>query len=417
MKKEFQKVFMPLLFVFIGVVLNSSKTDSKPTLYVIGDSTASLYDADSYPRTGWAQVLQPFFNADSVMVNDKAASGRSSRSYYLEKGKWDVVSQLFKPGDYLFIQFAHNDEKTDEYRHTDPATTFKDYLNIYINRARDKGAYPVLLSSIPRNNWSGSVIQQAHKPYTVAMKQVADSANVPFIDMEAITMAYLNSKGKTYATDSVYNNLKAGVWPNYTAGNSDGTHLQEKGAFELCQVLISDLLKVEGFPEIDKLKANTQKAIRISAMPNPNLKGKITGNGIFKAGSKITLKTAPVSGYEFIKWTLENDTTTYSTSSTISFDTDSANIEFVAHLESILGKNEIHRDNDFKIYPNPANHYLNINVKEENWQVEIYNSNGALLLTANNQKNIDVSSFLNGFYLVKVSTKSNQFSSQIQISK
>ncbi|HPR32776.1 MAG TPA: T9SS type A sorting domain-containing protein [Prolixibacteraceae bacterium] len=404
------KVFV----LFFSVILSTSTANpSKPTIYVIGDSTASEYDSDQYPRTGWAQVLQPFINSDSITVSDKAASGRSSKSYYEEKGKWDVVSQLLKSGDYLFIQFAHNDEKTDS-RHTDPETTFKDYLNMYINGAKEKGAYPVLLSSIPRNNWSGSGIQQAHKPYTKAMKEVADSAKVPFIDMEAGTMAYLNKKGKAYTTDSVFNNLKAGIWPNYINGNSDGTHLQEKGAFELCSLFMVDLQKLEGFPEIDRLKNCTQQAIRISAMPEPYLKGKITGNGVYPAHSQVTLSVRPATGYEFSRWMLVTDTATYSTEATLNLATDTVNLDFQAHFKSSVDVS-MQKANEIRVYPNPAQSRIFLETGLENWKVELTDMNGKVWYSAENKSVIDVQNFLSGIYLLNIQSEENMYTQKIVI--
>ncbi|HKJ43505.1 MAG TPA: GDSL-type esterase/lipase family protein [Sunxiuqinia sp.] len=378
--------------------------NSKSTVFVIGDSTAATYDSSRYPRTGWAQVLQPFFNSDSVVVSNHAASGRSSKSFY-DEGRWTQVYNALSPGDYVFIQFAHNDEKTnDPSRYTDPETTYKYYIKIFVNGALEKGAYPILISSIPRNNWSGSSVKQAHAPYTKAMKEIADSMNVPFIDMEASTMAFLDSKGKSYATDNIYNNLPAGVYPNYPSGNSDGTHLQENGAFEFCKIFVADLRGTSNYSQIVKLARNKQTAIRIAAMPSPYLTGKISGTGIYPSNTSVTLTETPASGYQFSRWTLTGDTTTYSTEKSIRIETDSTNISLQVHFKSLTSSRHIDRGDDFKIYPNPVNDQLHFRAGVKVNHMEIFDLHGKRLKSVNvpeGEDTIDLRSLPAGTYLVK----------------
>lgn len=387
---------------------------SKVTVYVIGDSTASLYGTTEYPRTGWAQVLQPFFNKDSVTVNDQAASGRSSKSFY-DEGRWTTVKNLLKAGDFVFIQFAHNDEKTDDaIRYTNPATTFKYYLGIYVNETKARGAYPVLISSIPRNNWSASGVQQAHKPYTLAMKRVADSLGVPFIDMEASVMAYLNTKGKTFATDSLYNNLKAGVWPNYLTGNSDGTHLQEKGAFHFCATVVGDFKKYTGDLNLERLSKNLGVAFRVSAMPNPDLKGTITGTGVFPLNSAVTLKATPATGYRFVKWTVQNDTTAISRSATLSLN-DSKSLSLIASFESTTAIEPVSLPTRHAFTPNPANTVVNINPEISAFQTTVADLNGKIVHSSAEEHSIDVRGLPSGVYIIRISTKTDQFMEKLVI--
>ncbi len=396
-----KRSFICFLILFL---LISIKTDAgKVTVFVIGDSTASLYDASLYPRTGWAQLLQAFFNKDSVAVNDQAASGRSSKSFY-DEGRWTTVNNLLKKGDYVFVQFAHNDEKTDDpARYTIPSTTYKDYITIYINGARAKGAFPVLFSSIPRNNWSGSGVQQAHKLYTEAMKQLAEALNVPFVDMEASTMAYLSTKGKTYSTDSVFNNLKANVWPNYLTGNSDGTHLQENGAYNFCKVVTNDIKKHNIYTEVIKLASNIGKAVRVSAMPHPNLKGTIRGYGIFTAYSQVILTATAASGYKFTKWTLATDTVTISKNSSLTISTDTSNVSLLARFESITSTVDVPFTSIF-VFPAIATDKLNIVTSEEMTNIRIFNVQGqetkASSVLQNNQ--LDISDLKPGYYIIQV---------------
>jgi lysophospholipase L1-like esterase len=390
---------------------------TKPTVFVIGDSTASVYASSLFPRTGWAQVLQPFFLSDSITVNDQAASGRSSKSFY-DEGKWNTVYNLLKAGDYVFIQFAHNDEKTtDATRYTDPSTTYKQYITLFIDSTRLKGAYPVLFSSIPRNNWSGSSVQQSHAAYTAAMKEVAAALNVPFVDMEASTMAYLNSVGKTYATDSVYNNLPAGVYSGYPSGNSDGTHLQENGAFHFCKIAVEGLTGVTGYAEVAKLAACTTKALRVSAMPSPNLSGTITGAGVVMAHSTVTLKATAATNYRFVKWSSASDTVTVSTSSTYSFASDTSNVSLTAWFESTEGSVSLQSNDGFKVYPNPVSDFLTIETQPAKFSVEVFDLNGRTVLRGENSTIIDVRTLNPGLYIIKVTDGMNVCTNRIQVAR
>ena len=112
------------------------------TVHVAGDSTAAIFPAsDATMRVGWAAVLDPLFDS-TVTVDDAALSGRSSKSF-IDEGAWTTLQAKIKTGDYLFIEFGHNDEKTDDpTRYTDPATTYRDNLRTYINGARARAASP-----------------------------------------------------------------------------------------------------------------------------------------------------------------------------------------------------------------------------------------------------------------------------------
>jgi len=198
------------------------------TAYLIGDSTVSVYSSTYFPRMGWGQVFQNSFKS-TLVVSDKALSGRSSKSFY-DEGAWTPIKSALKSGDYVFIQFGHNDEKTATNLHTDPYTTYQQYLTIYINDARAKGAIPILVTPVERNSWSGGVVKATHGTYPAAMRALAASKGTPLIDLTAGSTAKYNSQGQTYTTYSIFMNLTAGQYPNYPSGNTDNTHFQQNGA-------------------------------------------------------------------------------------------------------------------------------------------------------------------------------------------
>ena len=116
-----------------------------PTIYIIGDSTV---EDNKPPFRGWGWAL-PKFLREGVQVQNHAMSGRSTRSF-VDEGRFDPVREGMKPGDVLMIQFGHNDEKADPTLHTDPDSSYQDFLRMYCRTAMEKGALPVLLSPVSR---------------------------------------------------------------------------------------------------------------------------------------------------------------------------------------------------------------------------------------------------------------------------
>lgn len=210
-----------------------------PTVWVIGDSTASVYASDVYPRMGWAQPLQDYFAPACAKALDMARSGRSSKSFY-DEGLWTPVRDALRSGDYVLIQFGHNDEKTDDpLRFTEPSTTFKDYLSIFIDDTLAKQATPILLTPIHRNNWSGNEIRDTHGNYSVAIRELAAARQLALVDASALTERHFESIGPA-ATTLLFMDLAAGQFPNYPEGNSDNTHLQEGGARTVADLILAD---------------------------------------------------------------------------------------------------------------------------------------------------------------------------------
>ncbi len=277
-------------------------------IWVIGDSTASTYSGSLFPRTGWGQVLQAFFRSDSITVMNKALSGRSSKSFLTDANGWPVVLRGLAKGDFLFIQFAHNDEKSDDTtRYTEPYTTFKYYLSIYIDSARNRGAYPVLLTPVNRNSWSGGMVTNSHGDYPAAMRQLASEKNVPLIDLLAKTKERWEELGQDYVTNNIYMNLPAGIFPNYPDGNSDNTHFQEEGAFEVCKLIYKALKEQKVDTVLNIIEQNSVNAGYVKVMPDPVLSATFTGAGVKTEGTTVEIKATPKTGYAIDSW-LEADT-------------------------------------------------------------------------------------------------------------
>lgn len=236
-------VISMLPFNMAGYAVNALAADSPITIYVAGDSTAATYAANRAPLTGWAQVLGDFL-PDNIVVENHAQSGRSSKSF-VDEGRLDTIINKIKAGDYLIIQFGHNDQKTDDpARYTNPATTYKDYLKMYIDRSRQKGAIPILVTSIERRRVSGSSHIETLGDYPKAMRELAAAEDVTLIDLSAETLKLYNSLG-VEGTKRLFLIVAPGESPNYPDGLEDNTHLCRYGAEEISKLFIRELAKTD----------------------------------------------------------------------------------------------------------------------------------------------------------------------------
>ncbi|WDF57986.1 rhamnogalacturonan acetylesterase [Flavobacterium sp. KACC 22758] len=225
----------------------------KTTLYTIGDSTmANKKDPDRNPEHGWAQVLQSFFNDDIIVVN-KAVNGRSTKSFINEK-RWDSIYKKLKKGDYVFIEFGHNDEKIeDSTRYTNPHTTYRYNLIRFVKESREKGAIPVLLTSIARRNFNEKgVLVPTHGDYPLETRLTAQEYKVPFIDLEYYTELLEQSYGPE-KSKKLHLHFKAGENPYYDKDKADDTHLSLEGAKAIAQIVINRI-KAEEDSSLLRLK-------------------------------------------------------------------------------------------------------------------------------------------------------------------
>lgn len=191
---------------------------------------------------GWAQPLPDYFAPACASVHDEALSGRSSKSFY-DEGAWTPVKNSLHAGDFVLIQFGHNDEKTDDSaRYTDPKTTYPQYLSKYIDDTLAKGATPILLTSIERDSWSGGKLKETHGAYPQAVRDLAAQRMLTLIDMTQLTHDYFEKLGQD-ATTKLFMNLAPGESPNYPNGNSDDTHLQDKGAHVVAEIALAEFAR------------------------------------------------------------------------------------------------------------------------------------------------------------------------------
>jgi lysophospholipase L1-like esterase len=197
-------------------------------VFIAGDSTAAYKARDKRPETGWGEKIPEFFDP-SIDFRNFALNGRSTKSF-IDEGHLMLIEAQIRAGDWLIVQFGHNDEKDDPARHSDPDTTFRDNLAQFVRVAREAGAHPLILSSIARRNFTADgPVTNSHGVYPEAMRDFAAGAGVPYIDINLLTIGTMNRLGPN-ETKKVYLHLAPGEHPNYPEGVQDNTHLQDAGA-------------------------------------------------------------------------------------------------------------------------------------------------------------------------------------------
>lgn len=285
-------------------------------IFLIGDSTMTDYSTKSnyethyYPITGWGEKLNEFLTADSlykianiieadsITIINKAIGGRSSRSFWQE-GSWAEVQNQLMEGDYVFIQFGHNDAANcnDYPERCTSIPEYKEYLGRYVDSSRAKGAIPILITPINRNyKWNNGVLSNIHGLYPGTMKEVAKEKNVPLIDGTQRSLDFFNKMGKEYTTSHYFMVFDAGDYPNYRvtdeypngSPSDDNTHFQQEGAFEVARLMF------EGLQDLVQIKVENE---------NPE-SATVTGGGWFerKYDSVTVLSVYPNMGWRFMNW-------------------------------------------------------------------------------------------------------------------
>lgn len=251
---------MPILFALL--LLSAFTSEKTITIFMIGDSTMANKSlvGDNQER-GWGHVLGGFFTED-IVVDNHAMNGRSSKSF-IDEGRWDAVLNKMKPGDYVFIQFGHNDEKPKPDRHTDPGTTFDANLKRFVEEARAKGGIPVLFNSIVRRNFrvnenavaeddfrrdklaeakEGNVLIDTHGKYLDSPRNVAKELDVPFVDMNKLTHDLVQGMGPE-ESKKLFMWIPENKYASCPKGRQDNTHLNVYGARTIARITVEAIAK------------------------------------------------------------------------------------------------------------------------------------------------------------------------------
>ncbi len=257
----------------------AKKPGDKPFIFLASDSTVQTYEEFYYPQTGWGQVFCRYFCPDeelseymsddhvypqchvyerkSIAIENRSIGARSSRSF-IDEGKWNALLLRAKPGDYCFIQWAHNDATAVRPNRYVAPEDFDGFLMEYIESCRSRGIHPVLVTPVSRRNCdeNGGEFPLSFGEYRDVSLKVGKRENIPTIDLGLMSNKYMREVGGEEAK-SLHLWCPPGAYPEgaYADGVSDNTHLQEYGALVYARMVAGALLELEGFPEIDALKA------------------------------------------------------------------------------------------------------------------------------------------------------------------
>lgn len=216
-------------------------------IYWVGDSTVAYNGIDTYPQTGIGQVFH-LYCSRAYVIYDYGKNGASSKSFH-DSGRFQPVEQEIGEKDFLFIQFGHNDEKPKPDRYTDPYSTYQQYLMKYVNTARDKGAYPVLITPLSRRLFNeDGTLQDSHKDYPKAMLELAETQNIPCIDLCEKSKQLLMSTGEL-ASRKWFMYFPVNTYSNYNKDMVDNTHLHYEGAVVMAGLVAQELRKLQGIYE------------------------------------------------------------------------------------------------------------------------------------------------------------------------
>ncbi|MGD0341617.1 MAG: rhamnogalacturonan acetylesterase [Bacteroidales bacterium] len=240
MKRGYYSLFFMGL---ITILLLSFKGTERVNIWMIGDSTMANKKAEVAPETGWGMVLQDFFNKE-VKIHNHAVNGQSSRSF-MSEGRWKSVYDSLKRGDYVIIQFGHNDEKPDSARHTEPFTTYKRQIKQYIDNTRSKKAIPIVCSPIVRRHFDGAGnLKDTHGDYIKASREIAGETNTAFIDMEAKSRKLVAELGPE-KSKSLFLFCKPGEYLTRPKGVQDSTHLNNYGAHQIASLFVDGVKELK----------------------------------------------------------------------------------------------------------------------------------------------------------------------------
>ncbi|MDO5294876.1 MAG: Ig-like domain-containing protein [bacterium] len=251
----------------ITIEKETRKAGEKPTIFIASDSTVQTYDQSYYPQTGWGQVLYNFFQGKdqvkeyecencsysqaqtyedtSVTIENRAIGGRSSKSF-IEEGKLDDLLEDVKPGDYVLVQWGHNDATAARPNRYVSSSDFEKYLQYYIDGVKQRGGTCVLVTPVARRSYTEengvASFQSNFEAYRQVMLSMGEKENVPVLDLTQASIDVCNKFGAE-GSKSLFLWLNAGDYTGaYAGGVSDSTHLQYYGAYKFAQC-VAQLIK------------------------------------------------------------------------------------------------------------------------------------------------------------------------------
>jgi lysophospholipase L1-like esterase len=205
------------------------------TVWLAGDSTMAQKQPDKRPETGWGEALQPCFDSADVRIANRAMNGRSTRSFVAE-GRWQAIVDSLHAGDYVFIQFGHNDEKVGTNNYSSP-DDYRRNLVRFVDEVRARKAHPVLFTPVVRRRFEGARLVDTHGRYPDAARAAAAERGVPLVDMTRTSAELVERLGPD-SSRTLWLHLEPGANANYPNGVRDDTHFNPLGAQRMAGLAI-----------------------------------------------------------------------------------------------------------------------------------------------------------------------------------
>jgi lysophospholipase L1-like esterase len=233
--KKIKRLAIALSVILILMSFSIITEKNKKTIWLCGDSTMSIKETKYFPETGWGMPFAYFWDS-TIQIKNLAKNGRSTKTF-ISEGLWKTAIDNAIEGDYIFIQFGHNDESVEKKERYSTPDTFKMNLNKMISEARSKKAIPVLCTPVSRRKFDNkdSAIE-THHLYSTLVREVAATQNVLFIDLDEKSRALYQQFGKENSK-LLFLQLQKGAHPNYPDGRDDNTHFNELGARLIAQLV------------------------------------------------------------------------------------------------------------------------------------------------------------------------------------
>lgn len=240
------RIVLPLLLAPLnldaatGIPYGSSTSQPAPRLLLVGDSTMADKTNLAYPERGWGMLLRQFLAPQLSLINH-AANGRSTLRF-LNEGRWQLLISDLSAGDYVLIQFGHNDQKKDDPARYAPANgLYTELLTRFIKEVRQRGAIPLLATPICRRTFDDQAqLQNNLQEYAEAMRHVAQATQTPLFDLQALSCADLQRLGPV-ASQAYFIQVPAGLYQQFPEGKIDNTHLTTQGATWIAQHFVREL--------------------------------------------------------------------------------------------------------------------------------------------------------------------------------
>ena len=233
-----------MLCVLVFCAVAAITTEPIPTLFLVGDSTmANKPVIPPNAERGWGQMLPAFFK-DTIRIENHAVNGRSSKSF-LDEGRWAAITNKLKTGDWVIVQFGHNDEKkADPKRFTEPFGEFKTNLTRYIRETQAHGAYPILATPVARRSFDADgKLKDTHGDYVPALRQVAAEQKVPLLELNTCSAEIVQALGPE-RSEKLYLWVGPDEFPELEKPKEDDTHFNAYGATRMCDLAVDEIQQV-----------------------------------------------------------------------------------------------------------------------------------------------------------------------------